>query len=457
VPHRLDDSFFRALFESPIAGIAVGDIRTQAVTAINARMLEILGRRRDELEGVPDAWRAMTPPEYHWLDERALAQFLERGHSDPFEKEYVRPDGSRIPVRVTVSKVEGEPEKLVLFVQDLTKDREARERELEIQKRLEIALSAANQGVWDYNLLTGEMIYDDRAKQIYGLPLDQPVTFEVIRDATHPDDLPYTHAQLERAIDPRIRDQNSYEYRVVWPDGAIVWVLAHGEAVFEGPPGAERAVRYAGTIQDITARKAAERHQEILIAELNHRVKNMLAIVQALAHQSFKNTSAESAAQTFSGRLSALAAAHNILTRSSWEAADVQDIALGVLQHLNGADQQVLLSGEDGARVPPHLAVNIAMALHELATNALKYGALSVSTGRVELSWSVVRHSEPHLHIRWIEKGGPAVSEPQTEGFGSRMLKRILMSEMSGSVELAFNPAGLECLIEVPIRSAEAI
>jgi two-component sensor histidine kinase len=183
----------------------------------------------------------------------------------------------------------------------------------------------------------------------------------------------------------------------------------------------------------------------------------MLAIVQALAHQSFKNTSAESAAQTFSGRLSALAAAHNILTRSSWEAADVQDIALGVLQHLNGADQQVLLSGEDGARVPPHLAVNIAMALHELATNALKYGALSVSTGRVELSWSVVRHSEPHLHIRWIEKGGPAVSEPQTEGFGSRMLKRILMSEMSGSVELAFNPAGLECLIEVPIRSAEAI
>jgi PAS domain S-box-containing protein len=450
VPQRLEDSFFRALFESPIAGIAVGDIATRAITATNSKMLEIVGRDRDELEGAPDTWREITPPEYHHLDERAIEQFLERGYSDPFEKEYVRPDGSRVPVRVTATGVDGEPGKIVVFVQDLTAERAARAREGETQKRLEIALSAAEQGVWDYNLITGEMVYDDRAKQIYGLPIDQPVTFEIIRDATHPEDLAYTHAQLERAIDPKIRDRNSYEYRIVRPDGSVCWALAHGEAVFEGEGESEQAVRYAGTIQDITERKAAERHKEILIAELNHRVKNMLAIVQALAHQSFKNSQAESAAQTFSGRLSALAAAHNILTRSSWEAAEIRDIATGVLSHLEGADEQVHLSG-DAAKVPPQLAVSIAMALHELATNAIKYGALSTPRGEVDLHWSVSRHSEPRLQIRWTEKGGPTVKTPASQGFGTRMLKRILASELSGWVRLDFDPAGLCCTIEAPV------
>jgi PAS domain S-box-containing protein len=452
VPHRLQDSFFRALFESPIAGIAVGDVATRAITATNDKMLEIVGRARDEIEGAADTWREITPPEYQHLDERAIEQFLARGYSDPFEKEYIRPDGSRVPVRVTATGVDGDPGKIVVFVQDLTVERAATAAEREAQKRLEIALSAADQGVWDYDLVTGEMVYDDRAKQIYGLPVDRAVTFEIIRDATHPEDLPYTHAQLERAIDPKIRDRNSYEYRIIRPDGSICWALAHGEAVFEGVGEAERAVRYAGTIQDITERKAAERHKELLIAELNHRVKNMLAIVQALAHQSFKNTTAENAAQTFSGRLSALAAAHSILTRSSWEAADIREIAVGVLSHLEGADEQVTLSGEQ-ARVPPQLAVNIAMALHELATNSIKYGALASQSDHVDLRWSVTSGNHPRLEIRWVEKDGPPVAAPVKEGFGTRMLKRILASELSGSVQLDFDPEGLRCRIEAPLPS----
>jgi PAS domain S-box-containing protein len=451
VPHRLQDSFYRALFESPVAGIAVGDIGTLTITATNSRMLEILGRTRDEVEGVPRIWVELTPPEYRYLDEMALEQFLERGHSDAFEKEYVRPDGSRVPVRVTVSKVENEPDKLVAFVQDLSADRQAHKREQQMQRRLEIALSAADQGVWDYDLVTGEMVYDTRAKQIYGLAADQPVTFETIRDATHPDDVPNTLAQLQRAIDPKVRDRSSYEYRIVRPDGTICWALAHGEAVFEGTGDAERAVRYAGTIQDISERKAAERHQQIMIAELNHRVKNMLAIVQAVAHQTFRNVDCAGAAETFSGRLAALASAHTILTRESWEAAALREIASEVLQpHSGGGEAQVRLSGDDGVRVPPQTAVNLAMALHELATNAAKYGALSSPGGRVELSWTVT-HSEPVLHINWRESGGPAVKQPDREGFGTRMIRRVLASELGGTVKLEFKPGGLECSIEAPL------
>jgi PAS domain S-box-containing protein len=451
VPHRLQDSFYRALFESPAVGVAVADLSTLTIAATNNRMLEMLGRTREEIEGVPRVWLEVTPPEYHHLDEQALQQFLERGQSDPFEKEYLRPDGSRVPVRLTVSGVEGEPGKAIIFVQDLTADREAHCRERQIQQRLEIALSAANQGVWDYNLVTGEMIYDERAKQIYGLAPDEPVTFEIIRDATHPEDLPYTHAQLYRAIDPKIRDRSSYEYRIVRPDGSICWALAHGAAVFEGEGDSEHAVRYAGTIQDITDRKAAERHQQILIAELNHRVKNMLAIVQAIAHQTFKGVEGD-AAETFYGRLSALSAAHTILTRQSWEAADVGDIVSAVLEpHSARGEAQIRLAGDDDVQVPPHMAVNLAMALHELATNAAKYGALSKRGGRVDLSWTVT-HSEPVLHLKWRESGGPAVTAPEIEGFGTRMIRRVLASELGGKVSLDFMPEGLECSIEAPLN-----
>jgi len=456
VPHRLQDSFYRALFESPVAGVAVADLATLTIAATNNRMLEILGRSREEIEGIPRVWLAVTPPEYHALEEQTLAQFIEHGRSDPIEKEYLRPDGSRVPVRLTIIKVEGEPDKAIVFVQDLTQDRAASSREREIQKRLEIALSAAQQGVWDYDLVTGEMIYDERAKQIYGFPPDRPVTFEMVRDATPPEDLSHTLAQLERAIDPKLRDRSSYEYRIVRPDGTICWALAHGEAVFEGEGEMARAVRYAGTIQDISERKAAERHQQLLIAELNHRVKNMLAIVQAIAQQTFRDVDCGDAADTFAGRLEALAAAHTILTRQSWEAAELGDIASAVLKpHSRRDEAQIRVTGEEKVQLPSQIAVNLAMALHELATNAAKYGALSKRGGHVDLSWTVT-HSEPVLHIHWRESGGPDVEKPEREGFGTRMIRRVLASELGGKVTLEFNPDGLECAIEAPLKPGSA-
>jgi PAS domain S-box-containing protein len=452
VPDQLDDAFFRALFHSPLGGIAVADLATFTIVDINENLLEILGRSREEVIGIPYVWLETTPPEYHSLDERAIGELLEKGYSEPFEKEYLRPDGSRVSVRVSSAMVEGYPGKLIVFVTDMTNEHAARERERTIQNRLEIAVSAADQGVWDWNIETGEMVYSERAKQIYGFPPGQPVTFQMVHDATHPEDLKYTIPLLQRALDPRIRDRSSYEYRVVWPDGQERWVLAYGEPVFEGPPGAEKAVRYAGTIQDITARKTAERRQQILVAELNHRVKNMLAIVQSIAFQTLRGESvSDHVAETFAGRLKALSTAHDILTDQSWEGADMRDIAVAALSPLApDLPTRIMVDGAP-LRLKPQAAVSFAMAFHELGTNAAKYGALASDGGRVALSWSVARQSEPHLMMQWKEQDGPPVKEPERNGFGTRMIKRVVGSDIRGEVVMKFERDGLRCSIKAPL------
>jgi PAS domain S-box-containing protein len=453
VPDTLDDAFFRALFHSELGGIAVAELPSATIIEINEILLEILGCEPRDIIGVPQAWLKFTPPEYHHLDQRAIEQIIEQGHSDPFEKEYQRADGSRVPVRISSATVPGYPERLIVFVSDITQERAAHERERAVQQRLEIAISAADQGVWDFDLSTGEMIYSDRAKEIYGLSPDQPVTYELIRDLTHPDDLPFTLAQFQRATDPEIRDRSSYEYRIVRPDGTICWALAFGEAVFEGPPGGEKAVRYAGTLQDITERKLAERQQRVLVAELNHRVKNMLAIVQSLAFQTIRGSGVpDEIADAFSGRLKALASAHDLLTEEGWDGASIRDIAVGALHPLApDIERRIRLDGAD-VQLNPQVAVALSMALYELATNAAKYGSLSTRDGRVELSWRLHSSPEQRLLIEWRERGGPPVEVPDRQGFGTRMIKRVIGSNMGGRVELHFRPEGLECMIEAPAR-----
>jgi PAS domain S-box-containing protein len=448
VPDKLSDSFFRALFNAPVLGMLVVETSGRRVIAANARMAEMLDVPPDALEDLSFRWREFTPPEYHPRDDEALQQLAARGRCDPYEKEYLRPDGSRVPVRVSASRVPDFPDRAVVFVEDIAAEKSSRERERAIQQRLEIAVSAAEQGVWDYDLLTGEMIYSERAKEIYGLPADGPVTFEQIRDATHPDDYPYTSAQLRRATDPDVRDRSSYEYRIVRPDGAICWALAFGEAVFEGPPGAERAIRYVGTLQDITERKLAERRQQLLVAELDHRVKNMLAIVQGIAYQTLHSGNVDEAvAEALAGRLQALASAHDILTPAGFENASLRGIAGTLLAIHDAEGNRIALRGGD-VPIGPQLAVNLAMALHELATNAVKYGALSVPAGRVELAWE---QCGSRLNLVWRESNGPPVAEPQREGFGTRMIRRALASELRGSVNLEFLPEGLLCRIDAPL------
>jgi PAS domain S-box-containing protein len=199
-----------------------------------------------------------------------------------------------------------------------------------------------------------------------------------------------------------------------------------------------------GVNVDITER-------ELLLAELNHRVKNTLAVVQSIAHQTFKEeTSSLAARQAFEGRLFALSVAHSLLTQANWTTASLEKLATDALQVGTQNKERVSLMGP-AVLLPPKEAVAIVMALHELCTNAVKYGALSNDTGRIEIGWSRDEGDNPRLKLVWREVGGPSVAPPKRRGFGSLLLERTLAQDLDGNVTTEFRPEGLLCSIEAPL------
>ncbi len=202
--------------------------------------------------------------------------------------------------------------------------------------------------------------------------------------------------------------------------------------------------------RDISDRKRSEEHQRLLINELNHRVKNTLAIVQGIAQQSFKGEAAAPAArEAFEGRLAALSAAHNVLTQQNWESASIRDIVQDAVAPYRRDRFQI--AGPE-FRLPPKTSVSLALALHELSTNALKYGALSAPEGQVQIAWSSVNG---RLSLTWRETGGPEVAEPRARGFGTRMIERGLAAEFGGKVSIQFLPEGVLCSVDAPLGSGD--
>jgi PAS domain S-box-containing protein len=200
--------------------------------------------------------------------------------------------------------------------------------------------------------------------------------------------------------------------------------------------------------RDVTERRRAEERQRLLVNELNHRVKNTLALVQGLALQSFKSgRDMADAREAFQQRLAALAAAHDLLTRESWEGATLGELMREALALYDGGEERISWSGPP-ARLNPKAAVSLVMALHELCTNAAKYGALSVPEGRVALGWRV---EGDRLHLEWRERGGPPVRPPERRGFGFRMIERALAADMAGGAKLDFEPEGLVCRIDATL------
>ncbi|MGH8146694.1 MAG: chemotaxis protein CheB [Rhodanobacteraceae bacterium] len=214
---------------------------------------------------------------------------------------------------------------------------------------------------------------------------------------------------------------------------------------------AGRVVGASKIARDITERKRAEQHRDLLINELNHRVKNTLATVQSLAMQTFKGPGTKRALETFDARLLALSAAHNVLTRESWKGAGIREIVHNATEAWSGGAMSHLDVNGPELRLRPAAALALAMALHELATNATKYGALSNNAGKVSVHWAVSDDDPANFKLQWLERGGPPVRAPSTRGFGTRLIEFGLAQDLGGTVELAFNDAGVECTIDAPL------
>lgn len=233
----------------------------------------------------------------------------------------------------------------------------------------------------------------------------------------------------------------------------LVWEINSrltGDA--EGRPTGLHAIA-----RDMTEAKRAEAHQKLLIDELNHRVKNTLAIVQGIAQQTFKSGVEPVAARhVFEGRLAALSEAHNLLTREHWGPVSMRQIIGDAVSPHGGGVGRFELDGPD-LPIAPKTAISLALAIHELATNAVKHGALSRPEGRVAIGWARAGTREaPRLMLRWVERGGPPVQPPTRRGFGTRMIERGLAAELGGTVKIDFAPTGLVCTVEAPLPGVDA-
>jgi two-component sensor histidine kinase len=253
---------------------------------------------------------------------------------------------------------------------------------------------------------------------------------------------------MEAAIEKRT-DLES-EYRTLALDGETRWILVRGRAAYDEDDAPRQMT---GVSLDITARKRADERQRLLLDELNHRVKNTLATVQSIAIQTRRTADAPSFEKAFLARIAALAQAHDLLTEVAWDGASLKNVIAQTLAPYvaDGQADRVELSGPN-VRLSPNAAVSLTMAFHELATNAGKYGALSVVAGRVDVEWKVDSPTEPTVvEIDWRESGGPRVPRPTRRGFGSRLVEKGLAREFDGRIELTFAPEGVRCHMHLPL------
>jgi two-component sensor histidine kinase len=233
-----------------------------------------------------------------------------------------------------------------------------------------------------------------------------------------------------------------FEARYQWPDGVVKWIAVRAQIVTsaEGVP-----LRVIGVAMDVTERRRREEQLQLTAHELQHRVKNNLAVVQSIATQSFRGSrSKEESIAAFSGRLQALALATDLLTTQNWDAVPIAEIVTRILRPFSDEwDKRITIAGPAIA-VSSTVAVNLGMALHELCTNAVKYGALSNDKGTVSISWRTV---DQGVVIDWREAGGPPVVPPSREGFGTKLLKRGVLD--AGQIVLNFDPAGVHCSMAI--------
>jgi len=253
-------------------------------------------------------------------------------------------------------------------------------------------------------------------------------------------------------------ERAAIEYSIVRKDGSERWIR---DKAFDLPIYQGQKPRIAGIARDITESKRAERQRELLIAELNHRVKNTLAIVQSIATHTHHTAAAPiDFVKSFTSRLQALSRAHDILTQTHWKGASLRqvvDAAIGPFAGIGNAPGRVTASGPE-VWIAANTAVTLTLAFHELATNATKYGALSNDAGRIAINWKAQPKRAPtEIHLTWQESGGPPVKPPTHRGFGSILMERVLAYDAEGATDLSFPSTGLEFRVRLPLSDKVAL
>jgi len=311
---------------------------------------------------------------------------------------------------------------------------------------------------WETNMVTRERIWTKEGMEMFGLNLPNGRGVvggdnDEFRLTLHPEDR-FKVAEFHQTAD-RI-DSYPAEYRIVRSDGRLMWMSGRGRVIERGPDGNAR--RVANIVVDVTERKKSEERTKLLIDELNHRVKNTLATVQAIVAQSLRDErGATETRETIESRLQSLSSSHNLLTRENWEGAALHEVVREAMRPFIRSDDDGKISVEGRlVRLRPKVALSLGMALHELATNASKYGALSVATGQVSVWWTPATvDGASYFDLFWREQGGPPVKPRSRRGFGSRLIEQGLAHDLGGSARLDYLPSGINCRISFPVTALE--
>ena len=315
----------------------------------------------------------------------------------------------------------------------------------ESEARLQQALAGGQVVAFTWDLTRGQSQRSENVAQILGLE-PQLATQGPPSDFlthVHPEDRHYFVAQI-KGLCPERRSYSS-SFRFIRPDGREIWLEETGTAEFDATG---RHLRIKGLTRDITERKRSEERQRMLVRELDHRVKNVLASVATIAQRTREgSTSIDEFLQTFDGRIQALANAHALLSRSHWEGVSLAKLACGELAPCVGEGTASLEGPE--VLLTAEATQAIAIVLHELVTNASKYGALSTPLGRITVRWDW-RGAKEGLSLEWTETNGPAVAVPSHTGYGIRAIQKLIPHELGGTVDLTFDASGLRCRIVLP-------
>jgi PAS domain S-box-containing protein len=319
----------------------------------------------------------------------------------------------------------------------------------ESKDRLQLALNVAQLGSYQYDPRHRVFSGDMRSQEIFDFAKNEASLEEIMR-LVHPDDVERVQAALEAALDPVDPRRSATEFRLRREDGEVRWVETLGLAYFEGAGHERRAVSFVGTLQDITERKEREEKEHLLMREINHRAKNMLSVVDAIAHQT-ATRNPEDFVERFSERIQALSANQDLLVRNEWNGVEIEDLVRA---------QLALFADLIGSRIAVHgpklrskaaSAQAIGLALHELATNAGKYGALSTDMGRVDVRWGTDGDT---FTMSWTERDGPPVSAPKRRGFGTMVMETMTERSVDGTVDLDYAPSGVTWRLTCPSASA---
>ncbi len=310
----------------------------------------------------------------------------------------------------------------------------------------ELAMQAARLGRWDHRPSRGERFYDARAREILGLGPDDDISPDAILARIHPDDRDRIAGALEQVQHAGRIGPYQEQYRVIHPGtGEVRWVSSVGTTLFED----QACIRFFGVMEDVTERRRLDELRSFLSGELNHRVKNILSLAQSVVDATLRGAAdLKEAREAVAPRMRALSQAHDVLLAHAWSAAPVREIVDGVRRDLSLNPARLTVDGPP-VRLRSEAALQLALALHELATNAAKHGALSGDRGWVRLSWRL--DGDETFQIAWEEQGGPAVCAPSRRGFGSRVIGRATEAAFQGVVKLDYAPAGLCWRLTAPM------